>query len=200
MAWQDAELYRRLTNEFGNKFEDHRQEVAALFRSGFGYLNRPAGASSIGVYVLHHSGGGRPGGQNVSDLWRYARDRAPYWGPDGRIHYGWNTGNYAVCVQPNGVIQYAAQPSYMTYHVGDKWNPAAFAVCAPGNYRDYKPSRDLLDSIYRVFLVLDRIGYRPWRGHKELAATACPGQLLPHLKLMRGAKYGAANNPPRHYP
>lgn len=203
----DRNYLEALRTEFGGKFHDRRGEIDALIAARTGKRRYTRPTTAVGVYVAHHIGPGVDyGGWSIVDAWRFALDSAPWYDSAGRLRRGWDTGNYAAGIDPDGGIHVAALPSHLTYHVGARWNRSAFGCvilhdCRSGQARGGPPTAAELDALYRWFLVCDRtIGFRPWRGHQELKATACPALVQPHVIRMRGGRYGAAGQPPAHYP
>lgn len=153
---------------------------------GGGFVYRPRGAA-VQQYILHHTAG--PLSASGSDIWRY----------HVRVR-GWDTDGYHVLVSPNGATELLIPPSMLSYGAA-AFNPSTVHVCVHGNYTKDVPTPEALQSIYSVFLALDKAyGGKPWRGHSEIMRTACPGALLPHLVRMRGASYGDAPTPPARYP
>lgn len=181
----EAELARRL----GGDFAVRTGEVAAYERSAPG-VPRPGGERKIGLYVVHHLGGGaKPGSWTWRSIWDFHTKTN-----------GWNTGGYNVCVHDDGRVELLVPPSRMTYGAGPKWNPTTFHIVAMQDTSVYKPSYSMLNSIYRVLCACDDVlGYQPWRPHGAIRQTACPGKYLtPHVWKM--AKTGALSPRPKDYP
>lgn len=186
-AWTAADLTfaNELVSRLGPRYRGFTGGDYAR-RHGGGFVYRPRG-SVIRQYILHHTAG--PLSASGSDIWRYHVQSR-----------GWDTDGYHVLISPNGNVELMIPPSMMSYGAGS-FNPSTIHVCAHGNYTKDTPTREALQSIYSVFLSLDKAyGGRPWRGHSEIMRTACPGALLPHLARMRGGSYGDAPNPPASYP
>lgn len=140
-------------------------------------------------HVGHHTAG--PSSWTGRDVWRYHIR-----------NLGWATAGYHVLVRPDGRVELLIPPSLMSYGAGPRWNPTSSHVVMSGNYHNSQaPDHRALDSYYIVFCTLDDVyGNLPWRGHREVKATACPGDsLFPHLVRMRGAQYGAATPRPLRY-
>lgn len=153
---------------------------------GGGFVQRPA-RSVVGQYILHHTAG--PSSATGADIWRYHTKTR-----------GWDTDGYHMLVSPDGSAELLIPPSMMSYGAA-RFNPTTVHICCHGNYTLYGPSAAMLQTVYTIFLALDKCyGGKPWRGHKEIMPTACPGALLPHLERMRGAAYGDAAKPPVNYP
>lgn len=183
----DAALRDRLGADYlGWTGERYAAEI------GGGFVERPRGAA-LRFYVLHHTAGAQT--DTGAELWRYHTR-----------HLGWSTAGYHLVIRRGGQVEMLIPPSLMSYGAGPTWNASTVHVVVPGNYATvHEPESAPLDTIYRVFCTLDdTLGGRPWRGHKELKATACPGRLQAHLERMRGPRYGAASligrDRPAHYP
>lgn len=155
-------------------------------RYGGGFVARPAGRVPT-TYVLHHTAGSQR--DTGAELWRYHVQTR-----------GWDTDGYHIVVRVDGRVELVIPPSMMSYGAAQH-NPYTIHVSVPGNYVSQAPAPAMLASVYQVFLALDVCyGGHPWRGHREIMSTACPGGLLPHLVRMRGASYGAASPPKERYP
>lgn len=177
----EAELKRRL----GSRYVGFTGQGYAN-RYGGGFVYRPRGAA-VRTYILHHTAGAQS--DTGANLWRYHVQTR-----------GWDTDGYHVVVRVDGSVELLIPPSMMSYGAAQH-NPYTVHVSVPGNYVVQSPAPALLSSVYQVFLALDAAyGGKPWRGHKEIMNTACPGGLLPHLAKMRGPQYGAASPPRPSYP
>lgn len=177
----EAELKRRL----GTRYVGFTGQGYAN-RFGGGFVFRPRG-SVVKTYILHHTAGSQS--DTGAALWRYHVQTR-----------GWDTDGYHVVVRVDGTVELLIPPSMMSYGAAQH-NPYTVHVSVPGNYVSQSPSPAMLASVYQVFLALDAAyGGKPWRGHREIMSTACPGGLLAHLTKMRGASYGAASPPRASYP
>ncbi len=139
------------------------------------------------IYVAHHSAGSHK--HTGADLWRFHVQRM-----------GWDTTGYHFVVRHDGTVEMMVPPSYMTYGAGPRWNPTTVHVCLPGNYHTvHEPTLASLDGLYQVLCVLDdEVGYRPWKGHRDIRPTVCPGdRLIPHVRRM--SHLGALNPRPDGY-
>lgn len=191
----DAELRARLGAHYkGWLGPDYVREFGGRF------IPRPnPSPQGIEGYVVHHSAGDHK--QNGRDLWAFHR-RIP-----------WDTCGYHFVVQYNGEVSMSIPPvAYISYGAGPAWNNTTVHICLPGHYHphqelrngvwqnvSFQPSPEALRSAYVLLCTLDDVvAYRKWPGHRELKATACPGDnLMPHVAAMR--QLGAANPRPIAY-
>ena len=195
----DADVHAALGARLGDRYVGWTGPEYVT-RFGGGFLRRAGGRPSM--YVAHHSAGSHR--HTGADLWRYHVRRL-----------GWATTGYHIVVRHDGTVEMMVPPSRLAYGAGRRWNDTTVHVCLPGNYHRrweerggvrvdvaHEPPPGALDAMYQVFCALDdQVGYAPWRGHRQLKATACPGdRLMPHVERMRGGDYGAADPRPRHYP
>lgn len=177
----EAELKRRL----GSLYVGFTGQGYAN-RYGGGFVPRPRNRVPT-TYVLHHTAGSQR--DTGAELWRFHVQSR-----------GWDTDGYHIVVRPSGAVELVIPPSMMSYGAAQH-NPYTVHVSCPGNYVSQTPSAAMLASVYQVFLALDACyGDHPWRGHKALMNTACPGSLDQHLAKMRGPQYGAASPPKERYP
>lgn len=177
----EAELKRRL----GARYVGFTGQGYAN-RYGGGFVQRPAGRVPT-TYVLHHTAGAQR--DTGAELWRFHVQSR-----------GWDTDGYHIVVRTDGRVELVIPPSMMSYGAAQH-NPYTIHVSVPGNYVSQAPAPAMLASVYQVFLALDLCyGNHPWRGHRDLMSTACPGGLQAHLVRMRGREYGAASPPKQSYP
>ncbi|MBK6639626.1 MAG: N-acetylmuramoyl-L-alanine amidase [Rhodocyclaceae bacterium] len=153
----------------------------------------------IEAFTVHHSAGSHL--DTGRDLWAFHR----------RI--GWNTCGYHFVVEYDGEVSMSIPPvKYISYGAGPAWNDSTVHICLPGHYHphqelrngvwrnvSFQPSSEALRSTYVLLCTLDDVvAYRRWPGHRELKATACPGDnLMPHVVEMR--QMGAQNPRPIAY-
>lgn len=189
MTPADRALHAELTRLFGAAYRNVGPSLAR--RYGGRFVGR--GGARLRRYVVHHTAGGT--GCRADCVWRYHVQRL-----------GWSTVGYHLMVDRNGRVELMVPPSYMAYGAGPTWNPSSVHVALAGNYNRHDPTAAMLDALYRVLCALDdTVGFLMWRGHRELKATACPGaNVMPHLRRMRGGRYGNAGAygrvRPKHYP
>jgi hypothetical protein len=178
---KDQQFLETLGARLGDRFQYIGPEIERRFGA---LLNRDGGPDAIATYVVHHSAGDA----DIYGIWAYHRHTL-----------GWDTGGYNLAVDRDGAVRLVALPSQMTYGAGARWNPVTLHVVCQGNFHPsdtltvHQPTPALLQSLYTVLCVCDdTLAYRPWRGHREIRQTSCPGDhLFPHVRTMRGADYGA---------
>ena len=187
----------RFIDELSRRLGDRFRYIGPEIEERFGPLiERPDGPDAIAVYVIHHTASTA----DIYSVWAYHRHTL-----------GWDTGGYNVAVDRDGAVRLIALPSQMTYGAGPRWNPVSLHVVCLGNFHPsdgvtvHDPTPEMLQSVYTLLCVCDDIlAYRPWRGHREIRQTVCPGdRMFPHVVRMRGAEYGArepSEERPSHYP
>lgn len=192
MIAEDKTLMALLAGRLGAQFA----YVVDTVRERYGFnvhLRRPGGPEAVAMYVVHHTAGSQVVGlhRSLRQSWDYHIRRK-----------GWATGGYALLVDASGHVFMVARPyEHMTYGAGARWNPTTIHLCVMGNYETHAPPTPVLRSLYLTLCSLDDVAYKPWRGHREIRSTACPGKyLLPHIQRMRGGDYGAAHPRPTVYP
>jgi hypothetical protein len=190
---QDQRFAEELSSRLGSRFQDVGPEIERRFGR---LLKRPGGPEAVATYVVHHAASG----QDIYGIWAYHRHTL-----------GWDTGGYNVAIDRDGTVRLVGGPSRMTYGAGARWNPVTMHIVCQGNFHPsdsitvHEPTGAMLQSLYTVLCVCDDVlAFRPWRAHRELRSTVCPGDLLfPHVLRMRGADYGArepATQRPERYP
>jgi hypothetical protein len=192
MHSEDRQFIARMIARLGSQFTDAVSGMRRRYGKSV-HIRRPGGPAAAAVYVVHHTAG-----RQVTGLERCLRQSWDY-----HVRWlGWNTGGYALLIDVSGHVYMVAYPyGHMTYNAGARWNPVTAAVCCIGNFEDAEPPAAMLDSLYKTLASLDDVAYRPWRAHREIRQTACPGKhLLPHVQRMRGGEYGAASPRPVRYP
>jgi len=184
----DRQYHEELQRRLGNRYEYAGYRLA--HRYGGRYVTR---VSTIARYVVHHAV--TPQGYPADGIWRYHIGTR-----------GWNTPGYHLFINGGGYVTMLLPPGAISYGAGPRWNPTSMHICLAGHFGREEPSSKALQSLYTCLCAADDIiGYNVWRGHRELAPTACPGKnLFRHLKYMRGTRYGAAPDlgltRPEHYP
>lgn len=101
---------------------------------------------------------------------------------------GWTDIGYHKLVWPTGHIKQGRPDSETGAHaVG--FNTGSFGVLAVGDYSREYPSMDLIEGlVYTCFVLCLRHGINPERifGHRDVNATACPGEhLYPFIPYIR---------------
>lgn len=181
---RDGRFIRTLADRLGPRFHNVCGDAARDF--GTAGVRRPGGEQKVSMYVVHHSAGSSQ--QTWRDIARYHTKSL-----------GWSTFGYNATVDAQGHLWLMAPPSRMTYGAGPKWNPITVHLCALGNYQQASPPAPMLEAIWQWLCTCDDVlGYQPWRPHRAIRQTACPGEkLAPHVWEM--AKLGAANPRPARY-
>ncbi|MEO8084400.1 MAG: hypothetical protein ABI780_11300 [Ardenticatenales bacterium] len=197
MTPQDARFLDLLAKRRPGMVTDVRAILGARYGRSV-RLARPRGSVSS-IFSFHHSA--TPERVGVEGA------LASTWDYHIRVEE-WFTGGYANVVTQDGHIYVCALPfSEMTYNAGARWNPITTATCAVGYFHapnNNVPTAELLQSLYAIGISLDDAsgvaGGRPWRPHRALKQTACPGDILtPHIWRMTGVDFAAAEKRPEVY-
>lgn len=177
-------------------------DVRAILPERYGRpvrIARPRGASAS-IATFHHSATDERTGVDgvLESTWDYHIETLK-----------WETGGYALAVDKTGTIYVLASPfADMTYNAGKRWNPITIATVAIGYFhapRNHEPSPEMLQSLYSIGLSIDDAsglpGGIPWRPHRSIRQTVCPGSILtPHIWLMTGRNFAANPQRPEVYP
>lgn len=158
--------YQFTVPSLGNKFIDYRQAIAG--NSFTWSWVRPL--EQVRYLVIHHSGG---------------TDNET---PDSIANYhvnnrGWGGVGYHFIISKNGNCYYVGDLTTARAHVYN-YNHLALGICLIGSFMNGKePSEEQIISAHELcsqllFRSPDIAGIDGWedlKGHKELQATACPG-------------------------
>lgn len=151
----------------GNKFIDYRQQI--LGNSFTWSWQRPL--SQVKYLCIHHSAG--PDTQGPDDIARY------------HVHNrGWGGVGYHFIITPNGNCYYVGDLTTARAHVRN-YNHSALGICLIGTFMNgCQPTPPQINSAHHLcsrllFHTPALPGINGWDdivGHKQLAATACPGE------------------------
>ena len=185
----DARYHEELRLRLG---DEHYEWAGWRLAKKYGgrYVPRIRG---VARYVVHHAV--TPQDYRADGVWRYHVGSR-----------GWDTPGYHLFIRGDGHVTMLLPPLAISYGAGPRWNPTSMHICLAGHFGREEPSPEALQSLYVCLCAADDVvGYNVWRGHRELASTACPGKnLFRHLRYMRGTRYGAApdigQQRPQHYP
>ena len=101
----------------------------------------------------------------------------------------WGDIAYHHIIDLNGNV-YEGRPTWARGDTGTKYNTTGhYLVCLHGHYSKQKPNKKQLDSLVRVLAAASqKYGVKPSaiRGHKDYAATSCPGTSL-YSKIKDGS-------------
>jgi len=188
-------LHELLIDRLGTRYAYVGEELIRKY--GGNHILRPGGCESIARYAVHHTAGNRQCGAEC--LWRFFVQRR--W-----ARFSPRTGGYHAVITPDGALRMMIPPSCISWGAGPRWNNTTVHVALAGNYVRTSPTPEALQTLYTWLCSCDdALGYAPWRGHRELSQTTCPGDgVMPHLETMRGKEYGAApdygRKRPKRYP
>jgi len=122
---------------------------------------------------LHHSASGQHGAQGVRDIQAYHMDRR-----------GWSDIAYSFVVDdhPDGPVRifegrgWGVAGAHTAGH-----NTVSHGFCVAGNFEVRRPSTAALEAVAWLLRRQHRLGFGPQAlsgGHRDVAATACPGRFL----------------------
>jgi hypothetical protein len=168
--------------EFGSAFVDLRSSLASNPSGPHGAFG-PLPAANVEALVLHHTAG------TYDATWESVAA--------GHVNTRAFAGiGYHIGVQ-NGRVSYLGDIGTARAHVAGQ-NHRFVGVCVAGNYETDTPRPADLALLSRLGPVLRRYFGRPvpWKGHRDLAATACPGKAL-YAKM---GTLDAGSIPPDDFP
>ena len=88
---------------------------------------------------------------------------------------GWPEIAYHIAINDDGDIHFLNEISERTYHDSGQ-NTNSIGIVLVGNYEDYEPSDDMLESTKLVTDALCQImKIKGIRGHRDTSPTLCPG-------------------------
>lgn len=91
---------------------------------------------------------------------------------------GWPAIAYHIAINDDGDIHFLNDIERKTYH-NSVDNTNTIGIVAIGNYENYEPSDDLIDSIRAVTEALClSLKIKSIKGHRDYKATDCPGEYL----------------------
>lgn len=91
---------------------------------------------------------------------------------------GWPEIAYHIAINDDGDIYLLNDIEEKTYHNSED-NTNTIGVVAVGNYEDYEPSEELIESIEAVTDALClSLKIKGIKGHRDYKSTACPGNYL----------------------
>ncbi|MCL2841920.1 MAG: N-acetylmuramoyl-L-alanine amidase [Oscillospiraceae bacterium] len=157
------------------------------------FRNNPGYRSRTTAYVLHHVGNQRGSAQPISinDIHRWHLDN------------GWAGCGYHFYVRRNGDIFRGRPIDWVGSHAAGH-NADTIGICVEGNYETV--DRVMPDAQFNalVWLLRDHLGPQfgalPIWGHRDIAATACPGRYFPMDEVRRLQFRGEQNNDPQEGP
>ncbi len=150
----------------GNKFIDYRTQI--MGNSYTWHWVRPM--SQVKYLCIHHSAG--PANQTPNDIARYHVKSL-----------GWGGVGYHFIITPNGTCYYVGDLTTARAHVYN-YNHLALGICLIGTFMNGQlPSKAQINSAHLLcsqllFRTPELPGTDGWEdlvGHKQLGATACPG-------------------------
>lgn len=126
--------------------------------------------------VIHHSASSDSTTVENIQQWHYSR--------------GWSGIGYHYVIDQQGVITQGRPEDTQGAHAYQDQNHEAntdgIGICVIGNFMDSRPTDKQLDSL--VWLIQDirtRYGDIPAIGHRDVMATACPGNKFPLWEVQR---------------
>jgi hypothetical protein len=161
-----------LRSAFGSEFYDLRTTLARHKTACYG-TRRLAEIVNI---TLHHSV------MPVTGTW----ERAALY--HVRAHE-WPGIGYGLGVYADGQVCLLNDPTVVSYHAGGVWNRRSLGLCVMGNYEARPASEELWGRVIATSgVVCEWLGRDvSLIGHREVAATACPGKYL-YARLKAGVR------------
>lgn len=130
----------------------------------------PRKRSATRRYILHHSASGDVSAAEIH-RWHLARkDNGVPWLGIG----------YHFVIRQDGTIERGRPENSIGAHAGAGANGDSIGVCFTGNFETGKPTEAQLNAFVALEKFLrPKYGKLSVQGHREVAATACPGRNFP---------------------
>ena len=103
---------------------------------------------------------------------------------------------YHFLIHPNGVIE-RGRPEYaIGSHAGSGANGDSIGVCFAGNFMTAPPTQEAIQAYLELHRYLEsKYGQLAVNGHREVMATACPGDAFPLDEIRAQVRQGASVAP-----
>lgn len=130
--------------------------------------------SKTDMIILHHAAA--QGG--VEAVHRYHKN-----------NLGWSGIGYNYYVRKDGTVWEGRGLDKVGAHAGASFNNRSVGICAEGNFEtETMPDAQKQALIELVAFVLQKYPGCVIKGHREVAATACPGRFYPYAEIVSEAK------------
>ncbi len=95
------------------------------------------------------------------------------------IGQGWPGIGYHYVIEKDGNVNQTNELDTISYHTKGH-NTTSIGISVSGNLSNHAPSKEQMDALIRLIKELKQKlgGHLIVRGHRELAATECPGKLV----------------------
>ena len=138
---------------------------ARPFKNNPSWLNH----KKVKGIALHHSGV-KNGPKGVNAVQAFEKHHV--------VRNGWNAIAYNWLVDEQGVI-YEGRGAGIVSAATRPWNTRTESICYTGNGDEIVPEKTLESIRWLVGEIQKRYSFKLWvKGHRDLAATACPGSFL----------------------
>lgn len=147
------------------------ESIPVILETGLQFLELEQRKSTTRI-IIHHSASADV---SAATIHRWHLDK------------GWSGIGYHYVIRKNGSIERGRPEESRGAHATSA-NSDSIGICLTGNFNEEKPSQDQLNAL--LWLIKDlRKRYKKMLsviGHKDVMATACPGNLFPWAELKKG--------------
>ena len=107
------------------------------------------------------------------------------------LQRGWSGIGYHFVIRQDSSIEAGWPADTIGAHAGPPANGDSIGICLAGNFMDYSPAGQQLQSLVQLLAYLREIYQADLEvlRHKDVASTECPGDLFPWPEI-NGALYG----------
>jgi N-acetyl-anhydromuramyl-L-alanine amidase AmpD len=110
------------------------------------------------------------------------------------LQRGWSGIGYHFVIRQDGNIEAGRPADTIGAHAGPPANGDSIGICLAGNFMEYSPAGQQLQSLVQLIAYLRetyQVDLEVLR-HKDVASTECPGDLFPWPEI-NGALYGPSD-------
>jgi len=111
---------------------------------------------------------------------------------------GWKGIGYHYLIRTNGLIEIGRPDNVIGSHSGSFGNSSGIGVCLAGNFMNSVPTDAQMQALKELILYLfGKYGVLLIQGHRDVGASACPGNMFPMEKIKQMV---ASGNTTPNYP
>ena len=99
---------------------------------------------------------------------------------------GWSGIGYHYLIRTSGVIERGRPENTIGAHAGSAGNSDSIGICLAGNFTQNVPNPKQIDALIALINdIMGRCGKLQIIGHKDVMATACPGEKFPLSQVIQ---------------
>ena len=144
----------------------------------FGQLNQRRSTRRI---IVHHSVSGDVSAATIHS-WH--------------LQQGWSGIGYHFVIRQNGNIEAGRPMETIGAHAGPQGNGDSIGICLVGNFMEYPPTSQQIQSLVQLVIYLQEIYKTKLEviKHKDVNPTKCPGDLFPWAEFVQALEAPPSNN------